>query len=100
MADTKLNGKKVLMVIPPAQFRDEEFFEPKSILEAEGVTVRVASTSARTCHGIKGGVATAELAVADAKAEEYDGLVLCGGSSVPDVFWNDKKLPELAAAMS
>ena len=38
------------------------------------------------------------LAIADAKAEAFDALVLCGGPSVPDLFWNDKKLAELAAA--
>jgi protease I len=100
MADTKLTGKKVLMVIAPTQFRDEEFFEPKSILEAEGATVRVASTTARMCHGVKGGVAIADLAISDAKADEFDALVLCGGSSVPELLWNDKKLHELASAMS
>ena len=45
MAETKLAGKKVLMVIPHTQFRDEEFFEPKKILESEGATVTVASTA-------------------------------------------------------
>ena len=29
-----------------------------------------------------------------------DALVICGGPSVPDLFWNDKKLGELAAAMA
>jgi protease I len=96
----KLDGKKVLMVIPHTQFRDEEFFEPKKILEDEGAKVVVASTSVRTCRGMKGGVVQSDLAIADAKAEEYAGLVLCGGSSVPDVFWNDKKLQELAVAMA
>jgi deglycase len=96
----KLDGKKVLMVIPHTQFRDEEFFEPKKILEDEGAKVVVASTSVRTCRGMKGGTVQADLAIADAKAEEYAGLVLCGGSSVPDVFWNDKKLQELAVAMA
>ena len=67
MADTKLNGKKVLMVIPHTQFRDEEFFEPKAILEDGGAAVRVASTSARTCYGMKGGVVNADLSIADAK---------------------------------
>src|SRR5215467_5238177 len=99
MAD-KLSGKKVLMVVPHTQFRDEEFFEPKNILEAEGATVVVASGTARTCYGLRGGVIEAQRAIADAKAEEFDGLVICGGSSVPDFFWNDKKLQELAAAMS
>jgi protease I len=100
MADPKLNGKKVLMVIPHTQFRDEEFFEPKAILEQGGATVSVASTTARTCHGMKGGVFDAQLSIADAKAEDYDALVLCGGSSVPEFFWNDKKLHELATALS
>jgi protease I len=96
----KLEGRKVLMVIPHTQFRDEEFFEPKNVLEAEGATVVVASTTARTCRGMKGGAVQADLAIADARAEQYDGLVICGGSSVPEFFWNDKKLQELAAAMS
>ncbi len=34
------------------------------------------------------------------RAEDFDALVICGGPSVPDLFWNDKKLAELAAAMS
>jgi protease I len=94
----KLDGKKVLMVIPHTQFRDEEFFEPKQSLEAEGATVVVASTTARLCRGMKGGVAEATLSIADAKADDYACVIVCGGSSVPDFFWNDKKLHELVAA--
>jgi protease I len=96
----KLDGKKVLMVIPHTQFRDEEFFEPKKILEEDGAQVVTASTTARTCRGIKGGVAQADVAIADAKADDYAGVVVCGGSSVPGFFWNDKKLQELVAAMA
>src|SRR5215510_1867724 len=96
----KLEGKKVLMVIPHTQFSDEEFFEPKKILEDEGAKVVVASTTAKLCRGMKGGVAQAEVAIGDAKADDYAGIVLCGGSSVPEFFWNDKKLQELVAAMS
>ncbi len=96
----KLDGKRVLMVIPHTQFRDEEFFEPRKILEDEGAKVVVASTSVRICRGMKGGSVQAEISIAEAKAEDYAALVLCGGSSVPGFFWNDKKLQELAAAMS
>src|SRR5438132_4301126 len=96
----KLDGKKILIVIPHTQFRYEEFFEPKKILEDEGAKVVVASTTARMCRGMKGGTAQAEVAIADAKADDYAGIVLCGGSSVPDFFWNDKKLQELVAAMA
>ena len=96
----KLDGKKVLAVIPHTQFRDEEFFEPAKILTDEGAKVVVASTTARICYGMKGGSVQAEVAIADAKADDYAALVICGGSSVPEFFWNDKKLQELATAMS
>src|SRR5207249_9903344 len=39
------------------------------------------------------------LPISEAKADDYDGLVLCGGSSVPEFFWNDKKLIELVTAI-
>jgi deglycase len=96
----KLDGKKVLMVIPRTQFRDEEFFEPKKILEDEGASVVVASNAAGTCHGMKGGTAQAAVSVADVKVDDYTGIVLCGGSSVPEFFWNDKKLVEIVTAMA
>ena len=88
------------MVIPHTQFRDEEFFEPKQILEEEGAKVVVASSTAKSCRGMKGGVAQADIAIADAKADDYAAIVLCGGSSVPELLWNDKKLQELVAAMA
>jgi protease I len=94
----KLDGKKVLIVIPHTQFRDEEFFEPKKILEDEGVKVVVASTAARMCRGVKGGTAQSDIAIAEAKADDYAAIVLCGGASVPEFFWNDKKLQELVTA--
>jgi protease I len=100
MADAKLTGKKILMAIPPTQFRDEEFFEPKRILESEGATITVASTTARVCHGTQGGTVHSTIAIADARSEDFDALVICGGPSAPEFFWNDKKLAELAVAMS
>ena len=96
----KLDGKKVLIVVPRTQFRDEEFFEPKKILENDGATVVVASAAAGTCHGMKGGVAQAQVALTDVKTDEYAAIVLCGGSSVPEFFWNDKKLIEVVTAMA
>jgi protease I len=96
----KLDGKKVLMVIPHTQFRDEELFAPKRVLEDEGAKVVVGSTAVRMCRGMKGGTVQSEITIADAKADDYAAVVLCGGSSVPDFFWNDKKLQELVTAMS
>ena len=100
MAEKKLEGKKILMVISPTQFRDEEFFEPKRILEEDGATLVVASSSVRTCRGMRGGIVNADIAIADAKAEDYAALVVCGGSAVPEYLWNEKKLQELAAQIA
>src|SRR5215831_10140516 len=100
MAETKLKGKTVLMVIPHTQFRDEEFFPTKKSLESDGAKVVVASTSVRTCYGMNGGSFASEIAIADSKADDYQALIICGGSSVPEFFWNDKKLQELAVAFS
>src|SRR5437867_13324401 len=100
LTNMKLDGKKILIVIPPTQFRDEEFFEPKKILQDEGATIVVASTTVRICRGMKGGAAEADISIADAKADDYAGLVLCGGSSVPEFLWNDKKLQELVTAVA
>ena len=99
MPEMKLSGKTVLMVIPFTQFRDEEFFDARKALESEGAKVVVASTAIRTCHGMDGGTVQSEITTTDAKAEDYNALVLCGGSSVPDFLWTDKKLIELATAM-
>jgi protease I len=96
----QLEGKTVLLIVPPHQFREEEVFEPKRILEKEGADVVVASTTARTCRGTREGVIDATLAIEEAKAESFDAAVLAGGLSVPDYFWKDNKLIEFVAAMS
>ncbi len=96
----KLDGKNILMIIPHSQFRDEEFLEPKKILEDEGAKITVASNTAGMCRGMKGGAVEANISIADAKVDDYAAVVLCGGSSVPDVFWGDKKLVELVTAMA
>ena len=49
---------------------------------------------------MRGGVVQSEIAIADAKADDFSAVVLAGGSSVPEVFWNDKKLQELVTAMA
>ncbi len=38
-----MSGKKILMVIAPVNFRDEEFLEPKKVFENSGASVEVAS---------------------------------------------------------
>ena len=47
-----LTGKKIVMIIAPQNFRDEELFEPKQILTEKGAEVKVASASLETAGGM------------------------------------------------
>ncbi len=100
MADKRIEGKKVLLVAPQTQFREEEVFETKRILERAGAEVGIASTEARTCRGMREGTVEAKVAIADVNPDGYDAVVLAGGSSVPALFWNDKALGELVSGMA
>ena len=53
-----------LMVIAPTVFRDEEYAEPKRVLEAHGVDVTTASVAPGECIGKLGMRATATISVA------------------------------------
>ncbi|MDR3741976.1 MAG: DJ-1/PfpI family protein [Terracidiphilus sp.] len=88
----------LLMVIPPENFRDEELFETRVILEWAGHRTVLASTVTGLCPGSCGGAAKAELLLEQARAEDYDGVIFIGGSGVRSLFWNPQALA-LAAAM-
>ena len=95
MPGKALAGKKVLMVIAPKDFRDEELFEPKKIFEEAGAGVSVASVKNVSASGMLGGKATPDLLVSEANADEYDAVVVVGGMGSPEFLWSDKKLHKL-----
>lgn len=80
--------KKVLMVIAPSKFRDEELFETKSALESSGASVTVASKTTDVSVGMLGGKAQPQLALASAKAADYDAVVFVGGGGA-EVYFTD-----------
>lgn len=88
----------VLMIIAPDQFRDEEYAEPKRILEARGATVTTASKAPGRCRGKLGMTAEATLSLADARAEDYDAVVFVGGPGA-EVYFDDPAAHALAREM-
>jgi len=52
-------AKKMLIVIAPENFRDEELFEPLLVLEETGIEYEIISTEKGRFHGMLGGYATA-----------------------------------------
>ncbi len=99
MTDKKLSGKRVLMVIAPNQFRDEELIEPKKVFLEEGAEVTVAACKPGEAKGMLGASVKPDLLVCDAKAENFDALVVVGGMGSPTYLWGDDDLHNLAQSL-
>ncbi|EGQ1786486.1 type 1 glutamine amidotransferase [Staphylococcus pseudintermedius] len=71
------------------EFEDVEFTCPKEALEEAGhETVVIGTTANAEVVGKHGTKVTVDLSIADAKPEDYDGLLLPGGFS-PDILRGD-----------
>ncbi|MBZ5535903.1 MAG: DJ-1/PfpI/YhbO family deglycase/protease [Acidobacteriia bacterium] len=95
MVTKKLSDKKVVMVIAPDQFRDEELLVPRQILEAAGATVKVASRSKMECTGMLGAKVKPDLLISEVKMADFDAIVVVGGMGSPEYLWGDRRLHAL-----
>jgi protease I len=84
----KLNGKRVLMVIASNNFRDEEYAEPRKVLEDAGARVTVASSSLDTSKGKLGLEVKPDLLIGAVRESDYDGIVFVGGGGSKEYFDN------------
>ncbi len=91
--------KKVLVIIAPRNFRDEEFQEPKVILEREGFKVVVASTVAGTAEGMFGLKVTPDTTVDKINPKEFDAVAVVGGSGSPTYLWNNVQVQKLVQTL-
>jgi protease I len=90
-----LAQKKVLLVVAPEQFRDEELLEPKRVLEAAGARTAIASTKEGIVTGMLGAKMRPAFRVKDARAADYDAVVVVGGTGSPQHLWNHAPLHAL-----
>ena len=79
---------KVLIVVAPERFRDEELFETRAVLARAGHTAVVASTRTGRCLGSRGGHVNAETRIDSARARDYAAVVFVGGGG-SKVLWDD-----------
>ncbi|MGC8812207.1 MAG: DJ-1/PfpI/YhbO family deglycase/protease [Candidatus Aenigmatarchaeota archaeon] len=75
--------KKVLYIIAQQNFRDEELKIPKKILEENGIKVIVASITREEARGMLGMRYKPEITVREANPNEYDALIIAGGTGSP-----------------
>ena len=86
--EASLAGKRVVMIIAPQDFRDEELIEPQEVLYDRGAEVKVASKSLETAKGMLGAQVKPDMLVSDIKVEDWDAIILVGGGG-SGVYWDD-----------
>lgn len=90
-----VEGKSVLMVIAPEDFRDEEFQKPKEVFEELKMKVTVASKGVKAATGMLGAKADIDKDVSAVNADEYDAVVFIGGKGA-SVYFEDETVLSLA----
>jgi len=96
----ELEGKRVLMVVAPEGYKEDELSVPSGIFKELGAEVVVAST--RTCTGIargmSGGEVAVNLSIGDVNLSEYDSIVIVGGVGSMRYLWDDSDLRDMVRA--
>ena len=83
-----LSDKKALFVIPPFDFRDEELFETKELLEAADIQINIASSVKGICRGMLGGTIESKYQIISVATIEHDAVIFIGGDGSM-TFWED-----------
>src|SRR3989339_901535 len=91
--------KNALIIIAFKNFRDEEYLEPKAVLEAAGIEVKTASTQVGTASGKLGAKVPVDLAIEDVAAADYDAVIFVGGPGCYDYYNNPIALTIAKAAV-
>lgn len=73
------NEKKVLMVVAFRDFRDEELFTPKQVLENEGIEVKLASDQKGIAIGADGGEANIDYLISEVNIDDFSAIIFVGG---------------------
>lgn len=85
-------SRRILMVIAPDQFRDEELQTPRDIFKQEGWQVDTVSTKAGEAKGMLGATENVQLTLDDVVAENYDAAVVVGGMGSVEHLWPNTQL--------
>lgn len=81
---------KVGLIIAFRNFRDEEYFLPKNVLENAGIKTLTISIKPGIAIGSRGGEARVDILIKDLNVEEFDGIIFIGGSGALAHLDNEK----------
>ncbi|MCL2863137.1 MAG: DJ-1/PfpI family protein [Methanimicrococcus sp.] len=86
---------KILMIVAPELFRDEEFFHPREVFEKNGYNVVVGSTRLGKAAGAKGGSVDVDVIIDKQSADDFDAIVISGGKGSKAFLWDNTALHRL-----
>lgn len=90
--------KKVAIIIASKNFRDEEYFVTKEVLEKKGIQVKTVCDKAKAI-GKFGGEAEADILINDLNTDEFDAIVFAGGSGAVELIDNEISYLAIRKAM-
>jgi protease I len=90
-----LAGQKLLFVVAPKDFRDEEYTIPYETLTEAGADAEVASVETGTATGVNGTEVEVTLLAKDAEPDDFAAVVFVGGPGLAD-YLDDPDLKDLA----
>ena len=90
-----VKGKKAVMIIAQNNFRDEELLKPKEVLEKNGVTVTVASSSLKESTGMLGAKVKPNILFTNINVADYDAVIFVGGSGASE-YWDNPTAHKIA----
>ncbi|MDR0675650.1 MAG: DJ-1/PfpI family protein [Elusimicrobiota bacterium] len=82
---------KVGFIIANKDFRNEEYFEPRKVLEKAGLSIVTIAMEKGLCIGKLGGEVFADVAIKDVKIQEqnFSAIIFVGGSG-SKIYWHNE----------
>lgn len=87
--DVDFKSKKAALVIASENFRDEEYFVPKEVLETSGMKVVTVSDSKGKAKGADGGEVEVDLTLQQFQVDDFDIVAFVGGPGALDHLDNE-----------
>ncbi len=97
---SKLENKKVAIVIAFRDFRDPEYFIPEQVLKGVGAEIITVSTSFGPAIGADGGEAEVNLLLENLNPKDFDAIVFIGGPGCLKYLDNEKSYKVIEETIS
>ena len=88
-------AKKILMIVAPKEYRDEELNIPRDIFKQKGYEVVIASKGVKEASGMLGGKTQVDLDLSEVNTGNFDAVIFIGGAGAT-IFQDDPEAHKIA----